>query len=181
MEEMFKILNEVDILAIFVSTSWFGFEFWLWIFWIYAWTCATVLLILYLCLHEFVFLSLFFCVSELVLLCSLNGFSVKFGLVLLNERRFMGLCSYILEHVVFVLLVCCAWFWIFWVCLYCEYVVFDFEFSGYVFDFEFFGFVFDFEFSGCVCIMSMLCLILNFLDLCLIFNFLGGKKPKNFF
>ena len=63
---------------------------------------------------------------------------------------------------------------IFWstLCLYCEYVVFDFEFSG---------FVFDFEFSGCVCIVSMLCLILNFLDLCLIFNFLGGKKPKNFF
>ena len=45
--------------------------------------------------------------------CSLNGFSVRFGLVLLNERRFMGLCSYILEHVV----------------LYCQYVVLDFEFS----------------------------------------------------
>ena len=156
MEEMFKILNEVDILAIFVSTSWFGFEFWLWTFWIYAWTCATVLLILYLCLHEFVFLSLFFCVSELVLLCSLNGFSVKFGLVLLNERRFMGLCSYILEHVVFVLLVCCAWFWIFWVCLYCEYVVLILNFLG-------------------------LCLILNFLGLCLILNFLGEEKTQNFF
>ena len=31
-------------------------------------------------------------------------------------------------------------------CLYCEYVVFDFEFSEFVFDFEFFWFVFDFEF-----------------------------------
>ena len=32
--------------------------------------------------------------------------------------------------------------------LYCEYVVFDFEFSGFVFDFEFFSFVFNFEFFG---------------------------------
>ena len=31
-------------------------------------------------------------------------------------------------------------------CLYCEYVVFDFEFFGFVFDFEFFGIVFNFEF-----------------------------------
>ena len=121
---------------------------WFWIFWICAWIHAIVLLILCLCLNGFVFLSLFFCVSKLVLLCSLNEFSVKFGLVLLNERRFMGLCSYILEHVVFVLWVCCVWFWIFWVCvwfwifwvcLYCEYVVFDFEFSGFMFDFEFSG------------------------------------------
>ena len=36
-----------------------------------------------------------------MLLCSLNEFTVRFGLVLLNERRFMGLCSCILEHVVF--------------------------------------------------------------------------------
>ena len=36
-----------------------------------------------------------------MLLCSLNGISVRSGLVLLNERRFMGLPSYILEHVVF--------------------------------------------------------------------------------
>ena len=56
-----------------------------------------MLLILCLCLNGFVF----FCVSELVHLCSLNGISVRFGLVLLNEKRFMGLCSYILEHVVF--------------------------------------------------------------------------------
>ena len=62
-----------------------------------------MLLILCLRLNEFVFLSLFCCVSELVLLCSLNGFSVRFGLVLLNERRSMGLYSCILEHVVFVL------------------------------------------------------------------------------
>ena len=41
-------------------------------------------------------------------------------------------------------------------CLYCEYVVFDFEFSGFVFDFEFF-FNLNFEFSG------------------------GKKKPRNFF
>ena len=97
MEEMLKILNEVDILSIFVSLSWFGFEFWFWIFWIYA----IMLLILCLCLNGFVFLSLFFCLSELVLLCSLNGFSVRFGLVLLNKRRFVGLCSYIFEHVEF--------------------------------------------------------------------------------
>ena len=140
-----------------------------------------MLLILWLCLNGFVFLSLFFCVSELVLLCSLNAFSVRFGLVLLNERRFMGFCSYILEHVVFVLSICCAWFWIFWVCLYYEYVVFDFKFSGFVFDFEFFGFVFYFEFSWCVCIVSMLCLILNFLGLCLILNFLGLCLILNFF
>ena len=110
-------MNEVDILAIFVSMSWFGFEFWFWIFWIYAWICAIVLLILCLRFNGFMFLSLFCCVSELVLLCSLNGFSVRFGLVLLNERRFMGLCSYILEHVVVVLWVCCVLFWIFWVCV----------------------------------------------------------------
>ena len=55
---------------------------------------------------------------------------------------------------------------IYWstLCLYCQYVVFDFEFSG------------------CVCIMSMLCLILNFLGLCLILNFfVEKKKPQNFF
>ena len=42
-------------------------------------------------------------------------------------------------------------------CLYCEYVVFDFEFFGFVFDFEFF-----------------------FFHLCLIWilNFLGGKKKN---
>ena len=34
-------------------------------------------------------------------LFSLNGITVRFGLVLLNERRFMGLCSYILGHVEF--------------------------------------------------------------------------------
>ena len=134
MEEMLKILNEVDILSIFVSMSWFGFEFWFWIFWI----CAIMLLILCLCLNGFVFSRLFFCIFGLVLLCSLNEFSVRFGLVLLNERRFMVLCSYILEHIVFVLSVCCVWFWIFWMCLYYEYVVFDFEFFGFVFDFEFF-------------------------------------------
>ena len=104
-------MNEVDILALFVSMTWFGFEFWFWIFWI----CAIVLLILCLCLNGFVF----FYVSKLVLLCSLNEFSVKFGLVLLNERRFMGLCSYILEHVAFILSVCCVWFWIFGVFVLC--------------------------------------------------------------
>ena len=80
-------------------------------------------------------------------LCSLNGFSVRFELVLLNERRFMGLCS------------------IFWstLCLYCQYVVLDFEFSR------------------CVCIVSMLCLILNFLGLCLILNFFGLCLILNFF
>ena len=33
------------------------------------------------------------------------------------------------------------------VCI-CEYIVFDFQFSGFVFDFEFFGFVFDFDLAG---------------------------------
>ena len=51
-------------------------------------------------------------------------------------------------------------------CLYCEYVVFDFEFSGFVFDFEFFSFVFNFEF---------------FLFEFWILNFLGKKKPRNIF
>ena len=32
-------------------------------------------------------------------------------------------------------------------CLYCEYVVFDFEFSGFVFDFEFF-FIWILNFLG---------------------------------
>ena len=50
-------------------------------------------------------------------------------------------------------------------CLYCEYVVFDFEFSGFVFDFEFFGIVFNFEFFWVQ--------ILNF--------FRGKKKPRIFF
>ena len=50
-------------------------------------------------------------------------------------------------------------------CLYCENVVFDFEFSGFVLDFEFFfSFVFNFEFFYIW-----------------ILNFLGKKKPKNFF
>ena len=44
-----------------------------------------MLLISCLCLNGFVFLSLFFCVSKLVLLWSLNGFSVRFGLVELEE------------------------------------------------------------------------------------------------
>ena len=60
----------------------------------------------------------------------------------------MGLC-YILEHVLFDFeffrCVCIVRM----LCLYCEYVVFAFNFSG-------------------------LCLILNFLGLCLIFNFLGA-------
>ena len=88
-------------------------------------------------------MGLFFCVSKLVLLCSLNEFSVKFGLVLLNERRFMGLCFYILEHIAFI----CQYVvfdFEFSVCLYCVYVAFDFEFFVFVFDFEFFGFVFNF-------------------------------------
>ena len=51
-------------------------------------------------------------------------------------------------------------------CLYCEYVVFDFEFYGFVFDFEFFSFVFNFEF---------------FLFEFWILNFLGKKNPRNIF
>ena len=47
-------------------------------------------------------------------------------------------------------------------CLYCEYVVFDLEFSG------------------CVCIVSMLYLILNFLSLCLILNFFDLCLILNF-
>ena len=49
-------------------------------------------------------------------------------------------------------------------CLYCEYVVFDFEFSGFAFDFEFFTFVFNFEF-----------ILFEF------WIFWGKKKPRNFF
>ena len=48
-------------------------------------------------------------------------------------------------------------------CLYCEYVVFDFEFSGFVFYFEFFFFRF--------------CLILNFL-LFEFWIFWGKKNPE---
>ena len=51
-------------------------------------------------------------------------------------------------------------------CLYCEYVVFDFEFSGFVFVFEFFVFVFNFEFF-----------IFDFS----ILNFLGKNLPRIFF
>ena len=48
-------------------------------------------------------------------------------------------------------------------CLYCEYFVFDFEFSRFWFDFEFFSFVFNFEFF-----------YLNF-------EFFGEKKTQKFF
>ena len=62
----------------------------------------------------FMFLSLGFCVSELALLCSLNGFGVGF------------------------LWVCVFVFWSM-LRLYCEHIVFDFEFSVFVFEFEFVG------------------------------------------
>ena len=78
-------------------------------------------------------------------LCSLNGFSVRFGLVLLNERRFMGLCS------------------IFWstLCLYCQHVVLDFEFYRCV----------CIVCMLCLILNFLgLCLILNFFGLCLILN-----------
>ena len=45
------------------------------------------------------FLILCFCVSELMLLFSLNRLCVRFGLVSLKEM--FCLCSCILEHVVF--------------------------------------------------------------------------------
>ena len=102
----------------------------------------------------------------------------------------MGLCSFMFLSLCFFvhwmdLVLDLGWFcwmrgdsWvcvlIFWsmFCLYCQYVVFDFEFSG------------------CVFIVSILCLILNFLGLylilnflglCLILNFLGKKKTQKFF
>ena len=93
----------------------------------------------------------------------------------------MGLCSFMFLSLCFFvhwmdLVLDLGWFcwmrvdsWvcvlIFWstLCLYCQYVVFDFEFSG------------------CVFIVSILCLILNFLGLCLILNFLGKKKTQKFF
>ena len=57
--------------------------------------------------------------------------------------------------------------------LYCEYVVFDFEFSGFVFDFEFFGIMFDSEFFG---------IVFNFeFFFVRISNFFGEKKPRIFF
>ena len=59
-------------------------------------------------------------------------------------------------------------------CLYCEYVIFDFEFSGFVFDFEFFVFVFDFEFF--VFVFNFEFFIFEFS----ILNFLGKKKPRIF-
>ena len=138
MVEKMKILNEVDILAIFVSMYWFGIGFWLWIFWICTWICAIVLLILCICLNlglcswacAFVFLSLCFYVPWMDLVLDLGWFCWMRG----------------------DLWVCVLVFWSIW-CLYCEYVVFDFEFSLFVFDFDFFlGW----------------CLILNFLALCLI-------------
>ena len=102
---MEEILNEVDILAIFVSMSWFGFQFWFWIFWIYAWTCAIVLLILCLRLNGFVFLSLCFCVPWMDLVLDLGWFCWMRG-----------------DSWVCIL--------IFWstLCLYCQCVVLDFEF-----------------------------------------------------
>ena len=118
MEEMLKILNEVDILTIFVSMSWFGFEFWFWIFWICAWICAIVLLILCLCLNGFVFLSLCFCVPWMD--------KIWVGFVEWEEIHGFVFLYFGARYV---------WFWIFWVCLYCKYVMFDFEFFGFVFVF----------------------------------------------
>ena len=75
----------------------------------------------------------------------MNGISVRFGFVLLNERRFMGLCSYILEHVEFD-------FEISWCVCIVSMLCLIFNFLGLCFDFEFFVVVFDFEFSRCVCL-----------------------------
>ena len=75
----------------------------------------------------------------------MNGISVRFGFVLLNERRFMGLCSYILEHVEFD-------FEISWCVCIVSMLCLTFNFLGLCFDFEFFVVVFDFEFSRCVCL-----------------------------
>ena len=129
----------MDILAIFVSMSWFGFEFWFWIFWIYAWICAIVLLILCLCLN--------------LGLCSWACFYVPWMELVLDLGWFCWMRGD--------LWVCVLVFWSIW-CLYCEYVVFDFEFSG------------------CVCVVSMLCLILNFW-VCIWFRFSWGKKTHKFF
>ena len=63
------------------------------------------------------------CVLEL--LCSLNGFSVKFGLVLF---KFGARCICTVSIL----------------CLILNFLgVFDFKLFGFVFDFEFFGFVFN--------------------------------------
>ena len=125
-------------------------------------------------LCSFVFLSLCFFVPWMDLVLDLSWFCLMGG--------DSWVCVLIFWSTVFILSICCVWFWIFWVYLYYEYVVFNFEFSKFVFDFEFFG---------CVCIVSMLCLILNFLDLylilnfflglCLILNFWGKKNPEFFF
>ena len=132
-----NILNEVDILAMFVSMSWFGFGFWFWIFWICACVSDLVLMLksrfvfldLCSCVFDlvlmfkfgFVFLGLCFCVFELVLLCSLNGF----GLVSLKEMRFYGFV---------------------WVCCVCivGMLCLILNFSGFVFVFVF---VFYFYFN----------------------------------
>ena len=73
-------------------------------------------------------------------LFSLNGITVRFGLVLLSERRFMGLCSYILGH-----------------------VEFDFEISWCVCIVSMLWLIFNF--LGLCLILNFLgmCLILNFL------------------
>ena len=107
------------------------------------------------CVADIVLMFKCVCVLERVLLCSLNGFSVRFGLVLLNERRFMGLCSYILEH-----------------------ILFDFEFSGCVYIVSKLCLILNFL-ALCLILNSMgLCLILNFFGL--YFELFGEKKPRKF-
>ena len=153
MEEMMSISNEVDILAMFVSMFWF------WIFWIYAHVFDLVLMLK----SVFVFLDLCYCVFYIVLM-------FKFGFV------FLSLCIYVPWMDLALDL---GWFrwrrWDLWVCvlifwsmlcLYCEHVVFDFEFSRFVFDFEFarlvfvfcfiFVFVFCFEFLNLIKIENLI-------------------------
>ena len=139
MEEMVNILNEVDILAIFVSMFWF------WIFWIYAHVFDLVLMLKF----GYVLLDLCYCVSNIVLM-------FKFGFVFLSLCFYVPWMDLVLDLGWFRwrrwdLWVCVLIFWSM-LCLYWEHVVFDFEFSRFVFDFEFAKLVFIFCFIFVFCL-----------------------------
>ena len=111
----------------------------------------------------------------------------------------MGLCCYILEHVVFdfefsrcvcIVSMLCLIFNFLGLCLILNFLglclIFNIFFWVCVWFLIFWVclyckyVVFDLEFSGCVCIVSMLYFILNFLGLCLILNFLDLCLILNF-
>ena len=132
MEEMLKILNEVDILAIFVSV----------LIWIrvlisnFLGLCLNlcycvadiVLMFKWVCVLElilFMFLSLCVCVPWMDLVLDLSWFCWMRGDSWVCVLYFGAHCVCIVNMLclilnflgVFVLWVCCVWFWIFWVCV----------------------------------------------------------------